>query len=178
MENYKEELNKLQTLLDELKSKIGKPQFEIGKWYKINSDSKIVCCYKGVCDGYGIDSGYNWSDSLLMSDISLWTLATQKEVEEALTKEAVKRGFKEGVKFKSIIYGTERVFTSDKLKLEKDGDLTNNNNTIFRCGTWATPIKTKTIDELANILKFSNGCFISDYFKDNKKEIIETLNNL
>ncbi len=196
MENYKSELTilkeELNSRIDAVIAKIEKPHFEAGKWYKINSDSKIVCCYKGACDGYGIDSGYNWSDSLLMSEINLWSLATEKEVEEALTKEAVKRGFKEGVTidktnipmYKNNSYKIWKA-TNNKFTYYKNFNILEiGNDCIFQQGTWATPIKTKTIEELAiefdNFAKNSSNIhlYFKEYLTENKQEIIETLNNL
>ena len=82
---------------------------EVGVWYKYygsllcfkgnETTSKIIKCY-GFCSG--------WDEAIscgLGSDLNKWTPATDKEVEEALIKEAKKRGFKEGVIFVSTFSG-------------------------------------------------------------------------
>lgn len=199
MENYKEEINKLQTQLDELKSKIEKPQFELNKWYKTNMGSiyYITKIEKDLCYGYGIDNSgidskwYDYKEQCIVN--RLLTLATPKEVEEALTKEAVKRGFKEGVKVKGVKYDTLRTvnnpsnidFWMKDNVLWMDADTLCNSIDIFRCGVWGEVIKTKTIEELVNDIvceypmqKFSLDVFIKQYLTENKQEIIETLNNL
>ena len=159
MENYKEEINKLQTQLDELKSKIEKPQFELNKWYKTNMGSiyYITKIEKDLCYGYGIDNSgrdskwYDYKEQCIVN--RLLTLATPKEVEEALTKEAVKRGFKDGVRFKSAVEPNDKdnfIFKSPfDFKINYNNDGTRlwgaSSGCIFSNGKWATPIKTKTI---------------------------------
>ena len=39
-------------------------------------------------------------------------------------------------------------------------------------------INPMSLEELCNTLKFCNGSFIGDYLRNNKTQIIETLNNL
>lgn len=45
-------------------------------------------------------------------------------------------------------------------------------------GIWATPIKTMTIDELANELSYTTADKAKDYLTENKQQIIETLNTI
>lgn len=202
MENYKQELTSLKkelnSRIDAVIAKIEKPQFEVGKWYKINSDSKIVCCYKGANSGYGTgSSGYNWSDTLVMSDISLWTLASPKEVEEALTKECIKLGLVGGKKANN---SSVNKLSFEDFKLPENGYFNYIDNELwwdgydpidsakwllFKDGIFATPIKNKTIDELVNDIiceypmqNFSLDVFIKQYIIENKQEIIKALNNL
>ena len=203
MENYKEEIAKLQTQLDELKSKIEKPQFKVGKWYKGNENSCVFSvlfyCTKVDGDklyGYGLVNN-NWTENNssinIADDENECVEATPKEVEEALTKEAVKRGFKEGVKVDKTnlpmyIDCPTNIWTlgSGVFKYyESNNSLQINSDCVFENGTWATPIKTKTIEELVNDIvceypmqKFSLDVFIKQYLTENKQEIIETLNNL
>ncbi len=201
MENYKEEIAKLQTQLDELKSKIEKPQFKVGKWYKGNENSCVFSvlfyCTKVDGDklyGYGLVNN-NWTENNssinIADDENECVEATPKEVEEALTKEAVKR-FPIGTKFESVSGLNEFISTGKFIKgtnwekclfrADSDGS---KNGIVFKNGTWATPIKTKTIEELVNDIvceypmqKFSLDVFIKQYLTENKQEIIETLNNL
>lgn len=208
MENYKEEIAKLQNQLDELKSKIEKPQFEVGKWYVLNSDWCFLVNISKIEDnnifGYGFNY-YGTRNEYIENPENAWVdiesldsyhLATQKEVEEALTKEAVKRRFKDGVRFKSAVEPNDKdnfIFKSPfDFKINYNNDGTRlwgaSSGCIFSNGKWATPIKTKTIDELA--MEFDKFCYTKDqsylsiqdsfiaYSKENKEEIIETLNNL
>lgn len=88
-----------------LKSKgLLKEEFEHG-WYGYK-DYKRYCLYFDKCKRllYGINANGDWIDhgpvSWEFSSSSLVKLL-DKEVEEALIKEAKKRGFKEGVEYKS-----------------------------------------------------------------------------
>ena len=203
MENYKEELKKIKEALEVIINESEKPQFEVGKWYKGNEStcvfSVLFYCTKVDGDklyGYGLINN-NWtenSSSINIADNENECVeATPKEVEEALTKEAVKRGFKEGVKVKGVKYDTLRTvnnpsnidFWMKDNVLWMDADTLCNSIDIFRCGVWGEVIKTKTIEELVNDIvceypmqKFSLDVFIKQYLTENKQEIIETLNNL
>ncbi len=81
-------------------------KLEVGKWYKENCSDRLVC-YTGehqsdtsIMVGYGFGCE-GWVDrkSTTYGSRENFTPATDKEVEEALIKEAKKRGFKEGVRF-------------------------------------------------------------------------------
>jgi len=197
MENYKEKINKLQTQLDELKSKIEKP-YTVGKWYKCQTNKALyyVVEFNGVGkDGknYGFDYNGNWMElnDRCFSEVGDIE-ATPKEVEEALTKEAVKR-FPIGTKFESVSGLNEFISTGKFIKgtnwekclfrVDIDGS---KNGIVFENGTWATPIKTKTIDELASEFKvYADNNPFNNFNEDFKafciKEkiaLIETLNNL
>lgn len=201
MENYKEEINKLQTQLDELKSKIEKPKFEVGDWVKL-TDSYAQVLKKDMCfqilrpqseDGYcyyvdhfafGIEDR-----NFLAPYYHILTKATPKEVEEALTKEAVKRGYTK-TNFKCLTGKTVKLYENPKYFYIKSCNrlyygTPTNANCVFENGTWATLIKTKTIDEIG--LNFSSYMSksqntvsqdLAKYLTENKQEIIETLNNL
>ena len=69
----------------------------VGKWYKYGSMDSLMVFNNGK-NTYGFFNGKygtNWYFSIGKTA----TLATDKEVEQALIKEAKKRGFKEGVVF-------------------------------------------------------------------------------
>ncbi len=126
----------------------------IGKWYKdTQSDFKRLVYISGegnkIPTGYGFDNNRDWTDSIQGFALSSYTLdeATDKEVEEALIKEAKKRGFKKGVKCKRLdnfYYGEG----DDEIvgKITYDGNLsikTKNdyNFGIFKNGIWAEIIE-------------------------------------
>ncbi len=174
----KEELEQLQKGLDALKQKYEdsiKPKFEVGKWYK-KGKALIYFKEKGS-NNYGFDIDYGkWEEELFLSEDGLkngWIEATPQEVQEALEKEAVKRG---------AIYD-EYVLTLDNGFY---GDNGNRLIELFNNGTWASIIsEPKTIDELCeelyNYVRSTNGSSLKcykEYFLNNKSEIIETLKNL
>lgn len=192
MENYKEEIAKLQNQLDELKSKIEKPQFEVGKWYVLNCDWCFLVNISKIEDnnifGYGFNY-YGTRNEYIENPENAWVdiesldsyhLATQKEVEEALIGEAVKRYGKYKIKClhganNESIKNIKTWKLDDKcLRYYSDSGV----GCVFDNGTWATPIKTKTIDEISIDLVKRSAIGIADYLKCNKQEIIETLNNL
>ena len=69
-------------------------EFEIDKWYRRGDDFIYYTC---EFMNYGIIDG-QWRNDLYFSTAQeqLYISATDKEVEEALIKEAKKRGFKDG----------------------------------------------------------------------------------
>lgn len=136
-----EKINQLQAQIDELRKEV-KPKFEVGKWYKYHN---AICCYNGNNEGYGISSSLNWASDCNMTSIEFWTPATDKEVEEALIKEAERRGFKRGVKIKNEIgtwniCGDRHFFVYEKNKLDFGYECN-----IFNNGFWAEIIKDEPI---------------------------------
>lgn len=74
-----------------------------------------------------------------------------EEVTEALKKEAVKRGYKEGVHFKDL--HTKSPGCVDVVKYYKDSeDLRSDGCCIFHKGQWAEIIQTKTKEEAEKLL--------------------------
>ena len=140
-----------------------KDDLVVGKWYK--SDWGYKFCFNGEYDidsdprGYGFSQGGDFLTDNKTSKRGGWgkhnlTEATDEEVEEALIKEAKKRGFKEGV-------------TVDKANLSDDYNPNNrlkNNNIdtnelfshgflwvssilIYDNGKWATIVETITKEQ-------------------------------
>jgi hypothetical protein len=131
-----------------------KDDLVVGKWYKHYSGgfNYLVCSIDNIT-AYGfMDRKY--FKSLLFGSQRLLegcVPATDKEVEQSLIKEAKKRGFKEGVKFRSVIGSA---FTHREGYFLKNGILYENNlniggNTIFKDGVWATIIKETITKEQA-----------------------------
>lgn len=136
-----------------------KPKFEVGKWYKLTSDcgtlkKDMVFMYVRHQDdnskypfvivnhqmfGELSDGGGNY----LAPNEDQLIEATNEEVQTALIKEAKKRGFKEGVMFKSAFMGNKYQvagFQIDSNCLHCKG----NSGCIFDgdTGKWATIIDT------------------------------------
>ena len=145
---YKQERKQLKKQLEEL------PKLEVGKWYK-NTDSKSLFCvtgFRGInFKAYGFGGGsanLKWYDNTVFGDTIGFNRipVTPKEVEKALTKEAVKRGFKEGVRSINIFNSVGFTPKNNDIRLLDSGELVIDNNTIFnRTGRWATIIKENTL---------------------------------
>lgn len=175
-----EKINQLQAQIDELRKEV-KPNLEVGKWYKTiltNDDSKPLYCVTKVerhdFHAYGFDYYGAWVNDeyfgcINSSEIKERVPATDKEVEEALIKEAERRGFKEGAKFKCLELGKIREYkqydskdwgTGKNLSLRyfSDGNhlfcndglwnkdiISCSNPSIFRDGKWAEIIKDEPV---------------------------------
>lgn len=94
-----------------------KPKLEVGKWYKFNRGlSNFLYFIENIKEG----TGYGFNKGIWCNDNDRWcdnfdnhTPATDKEVEEALIKEAKKRGFKVGVKVYFKSSGEHRKITGE-----------------------------------------------------------------
>jgi hypothetical protein len=145
--NRIEELEKELKLLREIEELKNKPKYEVGKWYK--ADNNALVCYTGSGDNRETFEGYGfnidgWNDSTPnWARVCFKDEATNEEVQTALIKEAEKRGFKEGVMFKSAFMGNKYQvagFEIDSNCLHCKG----NSGCIFDgdTGKWATIIDT------------------------------------
>ena len=148
MNNLEKTIEELQKQLDEVKQQLNKPTFEVGKWYKRDSGSIIfIQEFNSLIKGYGVDYVGEWRNEYISSgDKSEYRPATDKEVEEALIKEAEKRGFKEGVRVISVFSGVSSIIRN----IDVDFDplvraLFMNGIGIFRNGKWAEIIKDEPI---------------------------------
>lgn len=187
IETKKEELRKeFNSKLDD----ILKPKFEVGKWYKLTenyagtlkkgevyqminfqADSKICIILDHVA--FGIN-GRNY----LAPYKDMLIEATPKEVEEALIKEAEKRGFKEGSKIKDLQTGNIKTLKFKELSFYSNMLCDGYGCAIFENNEWATPIKTKTIDEIVDDMYECTKYDLKEYLTKNKQDIINALNNL
>ena len=154
-----------------------KPSLEVGKWYKGESGvlaycNKINKSSKNSFFGYGFgfsnlkwcnEDDYHWG-------YQKWTLATPQEVVEALTKEAVKRGFKKGVKFNRVNSVTNKCdnvidIIKDELRWNGFGLITSCDY-IFYNGVWATIIENTLPSDIEQLsLKYGKEALIN-YLKD------------
>lgn len=78
-------------------------EFEFMKWYK--HDSGWIGLYQGREDNIGFDHEGNYVDNIKMAKKSLleWRPANMENVEKLMIIETEKRGFEEGVRFRSPI---------------------------------------------------------------------------
>ena len=135
-----------------------KEEFEIDKWYRRGDDFIYYTC---EFMNYGIIDG-QWRNDLYFSTAQeqLYIPATDKEVEEALIKEAKKRGFKEGVKFNGVDrVGINGVFKGSDCvtgsyfrhnTYPKENVLLTNGIAIFSNGKWAEIVEQTPLEVIIN----------------------------
>lgn len=120
---------------------------EVGKWYKNTKHGNgFAIIYKGGLSGedcFGIGNDGAWVERYFLenTDVGSYQKATDKEVEEALIKEAKKRGFKEGDEA-ICLFDSKKCAAGDFYNLDSDGDLwLGNQLVIFSKGNWAEIIE-------------------------------------
>ena len=167
-----ETLKKIEALeaeIKKLKDEVNKPQFEVGKWYKVIYGGSGALGANGLI-GFVInkpnkkDDNYHgeFFDSLIHTPFlkiingSMWRLCdgfklrelTDKEVEDALIAEAKTRGFEKGVIYDATNLGfegqTDCLITSNSFEYRYNTLLIDNWR-IFEHGKWATIIKDEPI---------------------------------
>jgi len=149
----KKELKQLKEQLEEL------PKLEVGRWYKVFRD-EIETPSLVVFSGHNVPTyGFthisrSWTESYGCNNTFRnpdyrYSPATPQEVEEALIKEAKKRGFKEGVTFRPL-YSDSSEYYSDFVLGEnlyydsKENSIHHHGGArIFVNGKWATIIEPK-----------------------------------
>ena len=119
-----------------------KEEFEVGKWYK-SKNHNITACYVDEHNNYGVSFGV-WKDAMILNHFEAWTLATDKEVETALIKEAkklIKKGVVKCLHECDDIYSMEDVkyfeWSGRCLRVHLKGGCC----CIFDGGKWATIIE-------------------------------------
>jgi len=153
------------SILKRLHPEAFKEEFEVGEWY-IGEDGLVFFIteptnFTDSFKGYGFGDNGKWFDSGTIG-VSNERKATPQEVEEALIKEAKKRGFKEGVRVIKPMFG-EDVLKSDFWEYSNDEckcSLMLGGSFIFLNGVWATIIdepKTLGTQELIkNVVQWGN----------------------
>jgi len=129
-----------------------KVELEVGKWMKTPNNG-LYCPKEKKYDGflsYGFNVRGKWNELFIPNSITKNDiLAIHKEVQEALEKEAVRKGYVEGVYFKDSlgrngVCGKQIIYHESA---ENNGITNGNNMWIMRNGIWATIIQTITIQE-------------------------------
>ena len=136
-----------------------KEEFEVGEHYFLEDDTNFIRVYSGGNIGYSLCGNYK---ETVMHKIQKWTKLTPKEVEEALIKEAKKRGFEQGVNIEGL-EGTTCVTGSlgGNWILNKLGYFVDNNSCcMFYNGKWAEIIEEKSNRDKAfdEISRIGNMC--------------------
>ncbi|WP_298845699.1 hypothetical protein [uncultured Clostridium sp.] len=181
IEKLRKELN------DRLDAFENKPKHEVGKWNwtKMGSLYFIEKIDENRCYGYGLGYNNEWIKGSVCYTKAIKRIATDAEVTETLTKEAIKRGLVEGAKYNPVfnITNSGEVGTVNK-EYVYDNTITNGFYNGFQYlmlkGIWATVIKERSLkewyDDYLNNAKIGIG--IRDYIKSTKNELIEILKNL
>lgn len=121
---------------------------ENSKWYKTTYGALVLNkngCLCGFVNGEWKDYILNISELDLLA-LSHYNEATEQEVTEALTKEAINKGFKEGCCFK-VDNGTDGFNKFTGQSKYENGNLYNNGWRFFFNGIWAEIIPTITKEE-------------------------------
>lgn len=183
-ESILKELNDITNRIEVIKKQIEKPEFEVGSyWEHSTGEVCLIFGYEDIHSGT-VKCRHISSDSKEFAYHGIYTMKrklTPTEVQEALEKEAVKRGLWGDVKINAHVnpHKYESINTGDFITGFQGGDtFYNDNGAIFHNGTWATPIKTMTIDELASEISYTTKDKVVNYLTENKTKIIETLSNL
>ncbi len=133
-------------------------KLEVGKWLKtkLESNNRWLVYVNNDCSFYGFNSAGKWFDCQKtiynpIEDTNNY-YATEEEVKTALINEAVKRGFVDGVKYKSL--KVENYTCNENTELDCTEFLLNDNclcssyGVFFDNGKWATLITEPTEKEL------------------------------
>lgn len=140
-----------------------KDKLEIGKWYKsFIGGSTALVCYQKTKEfkrdvGYGINYAGNWSCDIVMNEC---IEATKEEVEEALIKEAKKRGFKEGVTITELNLKSHEVINEGGFHFYGSNIMHKGSHSgwcIFKDGKWAEILSSKkkmSVKEIENELGY------------------------
>lgn len=121
---------------------------EAGKWYKAEIDN--LFCFNGNYDIYGYALGYGigftgkwYNENGIGWETTGIEKATENEVFDALAKQAVKRGYKEGVTCVFGDFKDVRTIDSNVFFFDMDRNiLALGNDIIFNKGKWSEIIET------------------------------------
>lgn len=175
IEKIKKAMEALQKQITELEK--GEVKYEVDKWYTSPKTGEAIFCVTRISGrvvyAYGINWKGEWKDGIDFSNITDDRVkATDKEVEEALIKEAKKRGFKEGVTVTNI-FGCKGVIGVDFYGFTEwsGGVLSYLGCYIFKNGKWATIIEEPKVvingsemKQEGDIISFGCAKFHKDWF--------------
>lgn len=147
-------------------------------WYKDDVHEKWLMYF----DGENFVFGFNWLGEWTVLNATFKgdgneILATEKEVEQALIKEAERRGFKEGVKFINVGTEDEVVYFKGNYRFYfSPNQLCNNVGSVFYKGKWAEIIKEPVYEYqwLIHELEDDVNKVTSKFYK-NEEEIFNKL---
>ncbi|MCY7291327.1 MAG: hypothetical protein LH615_04010, partial [Ferruginibacter sp.] len=140
--------------IKEIFPELFKSKFVVGNWYK--SETGAIANHQGGNKGYGCDVFGIWHDDIWNWDPKFWEPATRQEVLEMFKKEAIKRGFKNGVRYVDFYKTTFSLIDFDGLYLSYDlMGLSDGNGAIFQNGVWAEilPCEKTIKEQIIELLK-------------------------
>ena len=154
-------------LLQEFIPEAFETKLEVGKWYKLKDNPKILALYdcfkhhRPYAYIFNEKGDYEYRVEFSLFELpTYWELATEEEVSEALINEAKKRGYKKGVECKFGVSKEIRTIKTDKFMW--DGEILSINSTafvwdvIFDNGVWSEIIEQSepTKEEINRVLTF------------------------
>ena len=123
-------------------------ELEVNRWYIRKHNRKCIINFQlDNNKNYGFGAAGNYSVGWQLDEENSidFEPATEKEVEEALVKEAIKIGYKKGVKCKFGKIKDERVILSNSFEFVlNQNKLAIGNDIIFHDGDWAEIIQVPT----------------------------------
>lgn len=139
-----------------------KVKLEVGKWYKTKSN----CLFNlnEITDnfylGYGFTKSMTYYGEFKEYIRTELKKATQQEVFESLKNEAVRRGFVEGNYFiepeNCVAYSDQKILIKGNVEAYREDNsmlcMSGSNSLIYKNGTWAIIIPTKTKEEAEKLL--------------------------
>jgi len=147
-----------------------KEQFEVGEYYRLNDDNDVIVRRIEGDMGSRISKGKD----ILMTNTSLWTKMTPKEVEEALIKEAKKRGYRgdSNIEHHNDYEVINDFFYDEETNCLYIGVRCASNKEIFSNGIWTEIIPQEKKEEVIERIESAN-----EYVIINKlNEIIDYMN--
>ena len=148
LQKLREQLNSISEQINKLETK---PEYEVGVWYKsesyfIRPTEMLSPAYAKV---YGVMDG-EWKNgkNLTMNGYEKLVPATETEIKDMLSKEAIKRGFKIGLKvnremFNGANYPEVVIAGSDFHYDNYEDELSLGDRAIYSQGLWATIVAVK-----------------------------------
>lgn len=143
-------------LLKKYFSEVFETKLEVGKWYKYKTNYfNWIMCYTGI-DGknFGFNTSGTFGTDFEMDLKTEWKEATEQEVEEALTKEAVKRGLVIGSYASFGTIKEVRKITDEIIWNERHKCLSSGKNVLMDSkAVWVESVPTLTKQEAEAKLK-------------------------
>lgn len=162
------ELDKAHEMLRALSDKVNRlpeQEFEVGKWYKFKYG---ILNYNGTKGAFGFWSDTEYQKATWKTGVGFDGFykaerpATPSEVQEALTKEAVKIGFKEGVSVKDVTLSSNNVRVCESNVyyngFEYDQLMFGPCCCVYRKGQWAEIVKDEPITICGKVVNYDNDC--------------------
>lgn len=179
MESLQAKAERLRKELEETEKALKENTLEVGKWYNRQGGELLV--WNDGKETYGFTSSGGWSDYLLCSCLPGATTATDKEVKEALIKEAKRKGFKNGAKYRNYLGSTgiikESCFEFRNGHLSQVDNVGGNNvHFIFEDGKWAEIISKPELPEIEGYKGEDEGNFLKYGCAEIPKEWFQMMN--